>query len=91
MGTINNKFICVEMVLEKERAEVAQNCCRIFQPTASCKVGSNGYVFVTITPSGSKEGWDTQRKHSVNTDKLLKRLKELDPDLMVETVTTSCG
>jgi len=91
MGTINNIFTCVEMQVSEEEAvdEIYDACYEHY--SAIAYVGANHFIFVTIVPSGSKEGWGTASRHKEATQRLLGKLKQIDPNLIVTFATTSCG
>lgn len=91
MGTINNQFVCVEM-FTYESTDISDAIHAVEEhEQANIVLGSNGYMFVSIAPSGSKEGWDTSKQHNNRTKELLTKLKMVDKDLIIKTVTTSYG
>ena len=78
------------LVATSEQIDAVYDAC-YNHDSAVAHIGSNGYMFVTIAPSGSKDGWATQKRHGEQTDELLSQLKLIDEHLIVATATTSCG
>lgn len=95
MGTINNKFTCLEITTYEYYEDYEEIVSRYKDIGASLYIGSNGYIFVTIPPSGSKVGWGTSNKHVDKANALLAELEQEtennDDYLTVKEVTTSYG
>ena len=89
MGTTVNTFTCIEMLASNKIEEVTNATDQ--NRWASTTLGNNGYIFVTIVPSGSKLGWSTQTQHDKEKQKLIDKLRIVDPDLIIKEVTTSEG
>jgi hypothetical protein len=94
MGSITNKFICVEINTVEPHEYVYLVYCynRI---GASVFVGADSTVFVTIPPSGSKDGWQCSEEHNELANNLVQALESTTRSnndfLIVKSVITSQG
>lgn len=97
MGTINNTFTVAEIMFDykhedKQAAAIQDVIAQSeFKNYANLVQGINGYYFLTIAPSGSKEGWHASKLHKEFVDNLINFIEKTADFVNYKTVTTSCG
>ena len=107
MGCITNEFTCVEFQIDPDynleydeavkkagkRLEVLKimvEACR-FKDYFNLVEGSNGNIYFTAAPCGSKDGWETKKAYEYEVELVCNAVKAVADFHIIKKVTTSEG
>lgn len=97
MGTITNNFTCIEAY--PSLAEYSNTIYDInffiknLELTSNVLVttGYNGMVYIVITPSGSKDGWENNHNYETKRNALIDYIESKVEFSTIKECITSCG
>lgn len=96
----NIDLVCDDYTTYDDAAEATQiklegikaviDCCE-FKDNFNLSAGSNGCLYFTATPSGSKTGWQTNNAYKEELKELCDFIKGVSDFYIEKTVITSAG